>query len=289
MKNLKFNSRTIFNIFNILFMLFVIFATAYPFYYVVIASFSDPAELVIFEGLLLAPLKPYTTFAYEQVFAMKSILTGFRNTLFVLVMGVIVNLFMTTLGAYFLSIKGPMFKPIINFMIIFTMYFSGGLVPTYLNLQGLGLLNSLWALIIPGAISTMNLIIMRSAFQSIPYSLIESAHLDGASHFKILYSIMIPLSKATIAVLVLYYGVEHWNAWFGASIYLRDSDLFPVQLVMRNLINITSSSNGADELLEYADLIKYALIVVTSTPILCLYPFLQKYFTKGTMVGAVKG
>lgn len=289
MKNLKFNSRTIFNIFNILFMLFVIFATAYPFYYVVIASFSDPAELVIFEGLLLAPLKPYTTFAYEQVFAMKSILTGFRNTLFVLVMGVIVNLFMTTLGAYFLSIKGPMFKNIINFMIIFTMYFSGGLVPTYLNLQELGLLNSLWALIIPGAISTMNLIIMRSAFQSIPYSLIESAHLDGASHFKILYSIMIPLSKATIAVLVLYYGVEHWNAWFGASIYLRDSDLFPVQLVMRNLINITSSSNGADELLEYADLIKYALIVVTSTPILCLYPFLQKYFTKGTMVGAVKG
>ena len=289
MRKNKRNANSVFNIFNIIFMLCVIFVTAYPFYYVVIASFSDPTELSRFDSLLLLPLEPFTTVAYEKVFSMPLIVTGFKNTLFVLVVGVSINIFMTVLGAYFLTIKGPMLKDIVAFMIIFTMYFSGGLVPSYLNVKDLGMLDSLWALIIPGAINTTNLIIMKSAFQSVPDSLIEAARLDGATYFQSLFKIMIPLNKATIAVLVLYSGVAHWNSWFNASIYLSNSELFPIQLVMRNLMTVSDVTMGADDMLEYADLIKYALIVVTSTPILCLYPFLQKYFTKGVMVGAVKG
>lgn len=179
-------------------------------------------------------------------------------------------------------------------MIIFTMYFSGGMIPSYLNVKSLGLMDSLWALILPGAISTTNLVIMKSSFSSIPDSLIESARLDGASYGQILMRVIVPLSKATIAVMVLYYGVSHWNSWFNASIYLRNSDKFPLQLVVRNILNLASNSamtagGGADEIAQLADLIKYALIVVTATPILVLYPFLQKYFVKGVMVGAIKG
>ena len=161
-------------------------------------------------------------------------------------------------------------------------------------MKSLGLLDSLWALILPGAINTTNLIIMKSAFCAVPEGLMESARLDGVSHFQILSRIMVPLCKATIAVLVLYYGVGHWNAWFNASIYLRNSEKFTLQLVARNILNLTQMSAltggaGTDEMAQLADLIKYALIVVTTTPILVLYPFLQRYFVKGVMVGAIKG
>ncbi len=282
-----------FDTFNVLFMLFIIFITAYPIYYVVIASFSDPGALSRHVGALWAPLQPFTTAAYEMVFKHDLIGSGFRNTLFILIVGLAVNMTLTTLGAYFLTVKGPMLKTPITFMIIFTMYFSGGLVPNYLNVKSLGLIDSLWALILPGAIITTNLIILKSAFQSIPDSLIESASLEGASHFQILTLIVVPLSKATLAVLVLYYAVTHWNAWFDASIYLFDSDLYPLQLVMRNILKATSAQAmmegvGLDEAAQVAELIKYALIVVTTLPIMVVYPFLQKYFVKGVMVGAIK-
>lgn len=289
MKKKKFNW---FDLVNTLFMLVIIFITAYPMYYVVICSFSDPGTLTRTTDLLWLPIKPFTTKAYEMVFSNQLIGSGFRNTLFVLIFGVGIQMVMTALGAYFLTIKGPMLKDPITFMIIFTMYFGGGMVPAYLNLRDLKLLNSLWALILPGAVGTSNMIILKSAFKALPDSLSESARLDGASHFQILTRIMIPLSKATLAVLVLYYGVSHWNSWFGASIYIRDSKLFPLQLVMRNILSASSvggSDVGADEMAAYADLVKYALIVVTTVPILALYPFLQKYFVKGVMIGAVKG
>lgn len=290
----KIKGRQIFIFFNTIFMLLLIFVTAYPIYYVVIASFSDPAELAKHVGALWLPLKSYTTKAYKLVFEHPQILTGFRNTLFVLVVGLFINMTFTIASAYFLCIKGPGLKNVITFMIIFTMYFSGGLVPSYLNVKDLGLMNSLWALILPGAINTTNLIIMRSAFASIPSSLEESARLDGASYLQILVKIMIPLSKATIAVLVLYYGVSHWNSWFNASIYLMDSKLYPLQLVTHNILNLTQMSEvmggtNVDEVAQVAELIKYALIVVSTVPVLALYPFIQKYFTKGVMVGAVKG
>ena len=291
---MKLNGYKVFSFFNILLMLIVVLVTAYPIYYVVIASFSDPTSLSIHTGLLAAPLKPFTTSAYELVFQNQQILKGFANTMYVMVIGLALNLILTALGAYFLTINGPMLKNVITFMIIFTMYFSGGMIPSYLNIKDMELLNSLWSLILPSAITTTNLIIMKSAFQAIPESLSESARLDGASYLQILINIMIPLSKATVAVMVLYYGVSRWNSWFAASIYLNNSDLFPLQLVMRNILNMAnqmagSTGTGADEMAQLVELIKYALIVVTTAPILALYPFLQKYFVKGVMIGAVKG
>lgn len=292
-KSKKFNAYSAFRIFNVLFMLLIIFVTAYPFYYIVVASFSDPVSLSRHTGMLWLPLEPFTTAAYEMVFNTPNVVRGFLNTAFILVVGLAVNLTFTCLGAFFLTIKGPKLKDAIAMMIIFTMYFSGGLIPGYLNIKSLGLLDTHWALILPGAISTSNLIIMKSAFQSVPDALIESARLDGARYWQILLKIMVPLSKATMAVMVLYYGVAHWNSWFSASIYLRDSDLYPLQLVVRNVLkqanDIAAGSADASTATYFGDLMKYALIIVTTTPILVLYPFLQKYFVKGVMVGSVKG
>lgn len=289
---MKSKGYKIFSFINIVFMLFIVLITAYPVYYVVVASFSDTGALSIHSGLLWAPLEPFTTSAYQLVFLNRQIFTGFFNTLYVMVWGLAVNLILTTLGAFFLTIKGPALKNIISFMIIFTMYFSGGMVPGYLNIKDLGLMNNLWSLILSGGLTTTNLIILKSSFQSVPYSLIESARLDGASYWHILLKVTLPLSKAAMAVMVLYYGVSRWNGWFSAAIYLRDSKLYPLQLVMRNILKASeelAAGNAAlDEMAQMAEVIKYALIVVTTAPILALYPFLQKYFVKGVMIGAIK-
>lgn len=290
----KITGYRIFSWINIGIMLLVIFVTAYPIYYVIVASVSSPAALYRHFGALWYPLAPYTFSAYKSVLGNPQIATGFANTLFILVVGVSINIILTMIGGFFLTLKGPMLRKLIATMIIFTMYFGGGLVPAYLNVKELKLINTLWALIIPGAVNTVNLIIMRTAFESIPDSLIESARLDGASYLRILTHIMIPLSKATIAVLVLYYGVGHWNSWFSASVYLQDSSLYPLQLVVHRILDLTrmnEMTTGADisEMAQTAELIKYALIVVTTVPVLVIYPFVQKYFTKGVMIGAVKG
>ncbi len=283
-----------FTIANTFIMILLVIVTAYPIYYVLIASFSDPTELSLHPGVLLAPLKPFTLSAYKMVLNNPLITSGFKNTLFILVVGVSINLVLTVMTAYVLSLKDLMLKNPITFFIIFTMYFSGGMIPSYLNIRDLGMIDSLWSLIIPGAISTTNLIIMKTAFQTIPDSLFESARLDGATHTKILVKIMLPLSVPTIAVMILYYGVGHWNSWFSASIYLQTNTKFPLQLVMRNILNATQVSDmlgGADmsEMAKLVELIKYALIIVSTLPILVLYPFLQKYFVKGIMIGAIKG
>ena len=176
-------------------------------------------------------------------------------------------------------------------MVVFTMYFQGGMIPSFLNIQSLGLYNTRWAILLPGAISTFNMVIMRTAMQSIDASLEESAQLDGASQFTILFKIMVPLTKATIAVLVLYYGVAHWNSWFNAMIYLKDSDKYPLQLYLRQVLimnDVSATTDGNDSPM-LSESIKYANIIVATVPILLLYPFLQKYFVKGMMVGAVKG
>lgn len=289
----KINGYKVFTFFNYLFMIFIILITLYPIWHVVMASFSDPTKLYVHVGTLLWPLGEPSLSAYEMVFKHRLILSGFGNTLFILVVGVTVNLIFTTLGAFFMSIKGPKFSNVFGYMVIISMYFSGGLVPTYLNILDLGLLDSRWALILPVAITTRNMIIMRSAFSAVPDSLVESALLDGANYRQVLVKIMVPLCKATIAVLVLYYGVAHWNSWFTASIYLRDSNKYPVQLVMRNILNSLANSGAggadADESAFIAQQMQYALIVVVSMPVMMIYPFIQKYFVKGVMVGAVKG
>lgn len=285
---MKLTGRKVFQFFNIVLMLILILITAYPMYYVVIASFSDPIKLSAHSGILLLPLKPYNFDAYKDVFSHPLLISGFRNTLFIVIIGTTLNIIFTALGAFFLSQKGPMFKGVVAMMVIITMYFNGGLVPNYLLIKNLGLMDTHFSLILPGLINATNMIILKAVFQSVPESLTEAALLDGASYTKILYKIMLPLSKATIAVLVLYYALDYWNAWFNASIYLRKKELYPIQLAVKNLLEEDTALKGDYVLSRHAQLMKYAIIVVVSTPIIILYPFLQKYFEKGVMMGSVK-
>ncbi len=270
-------------------MLILVVNTVYPFYYVVIASFSDPLKLSGFSGIMLKPLQPYNFEAYKDVFEHPLLLSGFRNTVIIVVGGTALNILFTALGAFFMSQKGPMFKGVVGVMVIITMYFYGGLVPSYMLIKNLGLLNNTLSLILPGLISVTNMIILKTAFEAIPPSLVESSLLDGASYIQILFKIMLPLSKATIAVLVLYYALAHWNAWFSASIYIRDKNLYPLQLAVKNLLEEDPALAGDYVAARHAQLLKYAIIVVTSTPVIAIYPFLQKYFAKGVMMGSVKG
>jgi len=241
-------------------------------------------------GVLLKPVG-FSLAAYKKVFENSSIWRGYANTIYYVVVGTALNIAMTVLGAYFLSRKNIPGKKIIMILITFTMYFSGGMIPAFLNIQSLGLYNTRMALIIPSAINTFNLIVMRTAMMSVDDSMEESARLDGANHITILVRIMLPLTKATVAVLVLYYGVYHWNSWFPAMIYLEDKSKEPLQLVLRQIliVNDMSEMNIGEDQELISETIKHATILVSTVPILCLYPFLQKYFTKGMMIGALKG
>lgn len=283
----------VFNSFNIIFMLILSFTTLYPLLYVVMASVSSPVEIMAYRGPLLRPLG-FSINSYLLVFKDPMILRGYLNTLIIVVVGVTINILMTSIGAYFLSRKNVIWRNAVMVLISITMFFSGGLIPLYFTVRELGLYNTYWALILPGAINTFNLIIMRTAFSSIPDSFEESARLDGAGHFIILFRIIIPLSLPTIAVMMLYYGVGHWNSWFSAMIYLRDRKMYPLQLILREILidnDINKMTLDVSELdKENVGLtVKYATIIVATLPILGLYPFLQKYFVKGVMVGGLKG
>lgn len=285
----------IFDVFNFLFMIFLMVVMFYPMWHVLCASFSDAKLLSSHSGLLLWP-DGYSVMAYKRMAQNPMILKGYGNTLFILVFGLSLNLIMTCLGAYILSRKNLMLNKFFTMMIVFTMYFSGGLIPTYLNIIELGMENTLWSVIIPSAISTYNMIVMRTGFASIPDSLEESAKIDGASSLRILWQIILPLSKATVAVVCLYYAVSHWNAWFNAMIFLTDREKFPLQLILREILidNDTASmmsgmNVGVGDASFVGETIKYAVIIVSVIPILCVYPFIQRYFTKGVMIGAVKG
>ena len=287
-------SRKAFNVFNIIFMLCMIVITLYPLLYVVFASMSDSNELMKHSGLLLKPVG-FSWAAYKAVFLNPNILQGYKNTIIVLISSVAVSMFLTCLAAYVLSRKNVLFNGVITFIIMFTMFFSGGMIPTYLLVNNLGLTNTYWALILPTAISTYNMIIMRTGFAAIPESLEDSAKIYGANHFTILFKIVIPLAKPTMAVIVLYYAVACWNSWFNAMIYLQKRrDLQPLQLILRGILIENDTSNMQDgnvgqDTESIAESIKYAVIVVATLPILAIYPFLQKYFIKGIMIGAVKG
>lgn len=285
-------SRNLFLGIDVLIMIVLMVMCLYPILYVLFASLSDSGELMAYNGLLLKPIG-LNLEAYKAVFKNPMIGKGYINTIIILVSGLFINLVMTTLAAYFLSRKNIMLKNFIMVIMLFTMYFSGGLIPSYITIKSLGLYNSLLALILPGAISTYNLIIMRTSFQGIPSGLEEAAYLDGAGHLSIIWNVILPLSKAIIAVMVLYYGVAHWNSWFGASIYLSDRNKYPLQLILREIllqndVSNMAGSSGGDEY-SIAESIKYAVIIVATAPILCIYPFLQKYFVKGVMIGALKG
>lgn len=280
----------IFSVFNTAFMLLIGLVCLYPILYVLAASLSDSGALLAHDGILLLPIKPNLN-AYKFVFGNDVILNGYANTLFIVIVGTAISLLLTIVAAYVLSSKDVYWNPLIITMIVLTMYFQGGLVPTYLNIKRLGLYNSIWSVILPVSVNTFNLIIMRTAFSNIPDSLFESAELDGANDFVKLFKIAVPLSVATIAVMVLYYGVAYWNSWFTATMYIRDKAKQPLQVVLREILilNETKSMTSGDGGLNISETVKYATIVVVMFPILTIYPFLQKYFVHGVMVGAVKG
>lgn len=269
----------------------VLIATLYPLIYVVSASFSEPSE-VINGNIWLLP-KNVTLDGYEMILDYDPIWIGYRNTIFYTVFGTAFNLLLTLPCAYSLSRRDFRGRKGIMLLFTFTMFFSGGMIPTYLNMKSLHLTGSLWGLILPFMISVYNMIILKTSFASIPESLIEAARIDGASHLKVLFSIVLPLSKAILAVMVLYYGVGVWNGWFWASAILRDREMYPLQLVLREILLQNSTSNmtggtGVADVESVAATVKYATIMVATVPILCIYPFLQKYFAAGVMVGAVK-
>jgi len=282
-----------FDIFNVVFMFILMIIMLYPMIHVIMASFSDGNMLLVHEGLLLWP-KGFNLLAYQRALTNPAILNGYKVTLFILVAGCTLNMLLTAIGAYFLSSKDILWKNLISFFIVFTMFFSGGMIPLYLTVHKLGLINSLWSVILVGAINTYNMIILKTGFNNIPESLKESAIIDGAGHITTLFRIMIPLSLPTLAVILLYYAVGHWNAWFNAAIFLNDSNKYPLQLVLRGILLINDTAAMTQDVADTetwaaGESIKYAVIVIATMPILCIYPFLQKYFVKGIMIGAVKG
>lgn len=285
----------IFDCFNYLLLTALTLITLYPFVHVVAGSISGPGTLIGHKGALLWPKGTPTLKAFALVFRNPNIITGYKNTLIVLLVATTLNIVMTSLGAYVLSRPQFAIRKVMMFLIVFTMYFSGGMIPRYLFLKNyLGMGDHLGSLIIPGAISAYNLIIMRTAFASVPASLEESTRIDGANDFTILFRIILPLSMATVAVMILFYGVGHWNAWFDAMIFLRTREKYPLQLILREILvnNSTESMTmgaAADDVEQLSDNLKYATIVVATLPILCVYPLIQKHFVKGVMIGAVKG
>jgi len=274
----------------------ILLMVLYPLVFVLSASFSDPVRVMNGE-MVLWPVG-FTLDAYREIFRYDAVWTGYRNTLLYTTVGTIVNVAMTTLAAYPLSRRDLPGRNVLMFGITFTMFFNGGLIPTYLIVRSFGIVDTMWAMIVPTAIATYNLIVMRTYFQnSIPWELQEASLMDGCSNTRLLAHIILPLSKPIIAVMVLFYAVTHWNAFFNALIYLRDDELYPLQLILREILIVSQSAFldssgstfGMTEKLLLAESIKYGLIIVASIPVLILYPFVQKHFVKGVMIGSIKG
>ena len=285
----------VFTSINTILLMIVLIITLYPIYFIIIASFSDP--LMVNSGqVLFMPVNPHIN-AYKMVLRDPDLLTGYRNTIFYTISGTGISLVLTILAAYPLSKRNLVGKSFMTWILVFTMFFSGGLIPTYLLVSSLNMRNTVWALIIPGAISVWNVIIVRTFFQTtIPQDIQDAAQVDGCSNIGQLLRIFLPLSKPVIAVMVLYYGVGQWNSFFNALIYITETKLHPLQLILRSILiqNRVSEEMMSDiESLAMRQLlvesIKYAVIIVSIVPIMTLYPFLQKYFVKGVMIGAIKG
>lgn len=280
----------IFDVANYLMLGIVILISVYPMLYIFNASVSEPNALLQNRSFMLWP-EGFTFAAYEHVLQDSKIYRGYMNTLFYVIVGTSFNLLMTSLAAYALSRPDLMIRKALMKIVVFTMFFSGGMIPTFLLIQNLGLINSRLALILPVAINTFYLIIMKTNFESVPKELIESAKLDGANDFTILFRIILPISKPILAVLTLYYAVDHWNDYMGPLLYLRNADLYPIQIILRDILlsNSTEAMGpGADTGYALGENIKYATIIISTLPIVMVYPFIQKYFVQGALLGAVK-
>lgn len=275
------------------FILIIVFV--YPLYFVVIASLSDP--LAVTRGDVLFGIVDFSMESYIELFKRSDIWIGYRNSIVYTVLGTSINVVLTVLGAYVLSCEEFLPRNIVLKLMVFTMFFNGGLIPAYLLVQGLGIYGTIWAVVLPGAVNVQNLIIARTFFiGNIPKELKEAAFLDGCSHTRLLITVIIPLSKSILAVLALFYGVTHWNSYFNAMIYLPDDDMASLQLVLRRiLLNFAKQDSSGGDVEQFirqsmlAQQLKYSSVIVASIPALIAYPFVKKYFVKGVMIGSIKG
>lgn len=281
----------IFDTCNTIFLLALVVVTLYPMYYVLVASVSDPMQIYKTGGLLMTP-QGFNVENYVTALSYKPLWMGYRNTIFYVAAGGGLSVLLTVMGAFGMTRKGLPGRNGIMFAILFTMYFSGGLISTYMVIKELGILDTVWAVLLPGCISTYNLIVTISYFNGLPYELEEAAKIDGASDYSVLFKIMLPLAKPIIAVITLYYMVSIWNSYFGPMIYLNDANLKPLQVVLREILIQSEAESMAGQggaTSAYAEGMKYAVIIIATIPILCIYPYIQKYFVKGVTIGAVKG
>lgn len=281
----------IFKVINVLILLLVIYVTLFPFLNVVAQSFSGQAEINAGKVNLIP--KGFNLTTYQTILHDKTFWTSYRNTIVYTVLGTVIAMVMTTTFAYVLSKKRLMGRKFFTSMAIFTMFFNGGLIPNYILIKNLGWTNTIWAIVIPGAISIFNMLIMKSFFEAMPEELEEAASIDGSSTYGTFLKIILPLSKPILATMVLFYAVGNWNSWFGAFLYLDQSDKFPVTLYLRNLLAGATSgqsagATSADDLQQIGANIKAVTMVLTVLPILMVYPFVQKYFVSGIMLGSVK-
>jgi len=277
-----------------LFLFIVLLVVLYPLVYIVSASFSSP--LAVSSGRVwLFPVE-FSLRGYQVDLQNPQLVIGYANSIYYTFFGTLISVALTIMVAYPLSRRALFGRNVLMFLITFTMIFSGGLIPTYLVVRQLGMINTRWALLIPGAVAAFQVIIARTFFQAnIPDELAEAAEMDGCSDLRFMWSVVLPLSKPIIAVLVLMYAVSQWNAYFDALIYLKSSDLQPLQLVLRNILILNTTASGSMdaktmvERRQLADLLKYSLIVLGSLPVLIIYPFVQRYFVKGMLIGSIKG
>lgn len=297
-RRITVNSDTVFDTVNTLLMVILLFVFVWPLWFVIIASFSDPSQ--VWAGNVLLLPKDITLISYEELIAYKQIWTGYANSIFYTVTGTALNMVLTVCCAFPLSRKNFPPRKLLLVLVMFTMYFNGGIIPTYMMMRKVGILNTRWAMIVPGAISVYNMLVVRSYFiNSIPKELEEAAIIDGANLAQYLWKIVLPLSKPVLAVVGLYYAVAHWNDFYNALLYLNDAAMKPLQSILRELLTSSqmladqiSSGVDAASLLEkknLAETMKYSMIIVSVIPMMCVYPFVQKHFVKGVMVGSIKG
>lgn len=282
----------LFTIINTILLLGVIAVTLYPFVYMLAVSLSQ--DVYVMKGEVTLWPKGFNLKMYKLVFDDPKIWLAYKNTLVYVVLGTLLSVVVTSMGAYALSRKDMGYHTFFTLFVVFTMFFSGGMIPTFLVVRSLGLMDTVWGMVLPGAVNTWNLILMRTFFSGIPKELEDSGRVDGLTDIGIFFRIVIPLSQAVFATIALFYAVAMWNNFMLPLLYLRNPDLFPLQVLLRNLVLAGSVSSGAvtgigGDNLVVEDSLKFATIMVSTLPILLVYPFVQKYFVKGAMIGAVKG
>lgn len=283
-----------FNIVLYAICIIILLIVVYPLYFIVIASFSNPTEVA--NGKVWLWPSQFTVDGYKEILRHAEIWVGYRNTIFYTVAGTLIGLAVNIPAAYALSRRDLVGRKVITFYFIFTMFFNGGLIPTYFTIRDFGLYNSFWVMVLPFSVVVYHIIIARTFFDSsLPQGLLDAAQIDGCSNLRFFFQIALPLSKAVLAVIALYTAVAQWNAYFNALVYIKDDGLKPLQLIIRNILitkqSIAGTGDGlaVQEARRLSELMKYAVIIVTTVPIMCVYPFVQKYFSKGVMIGAIKG